>query len=1472
MSNPLSSAINKDSLPILLDIMSTNTSGKSSSTTPSTFPFPGLKGNDENFQKIGSESTHSHHAEEEVTTISNRNVHPLLDNIQWKKFDNTQYVLYVALIICSGGLFWLFGFLYPIFLAKFLSIESSPEDADIAIIVMNQKYEFISQIEHFQNPVKRNEKCLVLECDCLRFCASNLDNYRLKQVPIIPTNYSRYLKDSMTSSLTSSLYSSSQLAAEYAILIAQYGYNKMKVPDETFLEIGIRHLLSPFYIFQYFAVIVWYVEDYWLFATLILIITLSAVYFTTKESVHNLKQLRELVGSQNKVDIINFRGNNSKNSDPENPKKSISSQSDTVLVPGDIFLIQEGMILPCDAILIAGKVLVDESMLTGESIPVCKVPLDPHVLDADDELDQALLEECRIPNLTSLQQQQQSEQGKGKAGSPEEELDKFAKLTGNILFSGTKAKVLYGDECYAVVYKTSFRSAKGQLVASLLKPKEGFITFISDAVNSILFMLLLVTCVYIVTAYLLYEHHLPLGEVIFRYLDAISIAVPPALTACLTISTGISIERLKEKNIFVADTTRLNFAGVINTVCFDKTGTLTESNLQFLGVYCCIKGWKHSEFLDYTLNEEERIHSDHPTTSTTTTTFPYECQLIMATCHSLAFEKNSTNAIGDPLEVELYQASKWTLKTSSSNSQQFYVIPPTTAARESRRYDILKHFEFTPERLRAASIVQDSLTNQFHYLLKGSPEIIMKMCDPDSLPANISQKLSFLSCKGYRVIALASKECSSDVISLSQIDIEKDLSSPLLFYGLVYLSSTLKKDTKKTIRLLKQANISVNMITGDHINTAIAVAEDCGIIKPMNTNSKEIEYQTYIIDEDSSTGQVKVFDVFTLEEIPTLTLSEVIYNASKAYLLNFIELNEQVIEHNSNGTMVTSILPTYNPLASITSSSVSHLVPTSTPPTGSPVATRGKKTLKTVSLDSPSMDDETTAVDGTTNTPNKPTSSSSSSKLLKVQLAVTGKALRNLQEKAEKSPYHRQLVKNLVHYAKIFARMKPHDKKAVVESLKESHQFEMVDHRHQQDALSSSSLLLGGSGDEEAQLVTNVLHQSPPTLVTNTTRRSASIHDEDSLAQRPSTSLQQNKTKATMNNNHEEDSSSLSLSHQSSSLPQFSKHQALFLKDPQGFLSTFPENGKNASISDFIFGETLDVLFCGDGANDMVALRAATIGVSLCDSETSVAAPITSKIQSPFSVIEVLLEGRCSLITAYVLILFTLEYGVIQLFFTLELYYYGLLVGDYMYIIQDLFYTLILGYTMCKALPSKNLSIQLPPKRFLILQNICKFFAMILCYLGFQLFTLGILNLQSFYYEYHTDDPLTQTYAYESSVLFNISLGQVMIASIVSSIDEPFRQSWIKNPYHTICLGLEVLWLFLQIFIQSSGFFESFLEIKPVPVTFGLIEVAILILHFLVCYGITKWIDWFFLVKYNKVWYKEMDYYSIKKSLMTGKI
>lgn len=69
-----------------------------------------------------------------------------------------------------------------------------------------------------------------------------------------------------------------------------------------------------------------------------------------------------------------------------------------------------------------------------------------------------------------------------------------------------------------------------------------------------------------------------------RALDLITIVVPPALPATLTIGTNFALSRLKKKQIFCISPQRVNVGGKLDVVCFDKTGTLTEDGLDVLGV------------------------------------------------------------------------------------------------------------------------------------------------------------------------------------------------------------------------------------------------------------------------------------------------------------------------------------------------------------------------------------------------------------------------------------------------------------------------------------------------------------------------------------------------------------------------------------------------------------------------------------------------------------------------------------------------------------------------------------------------------------------------------------------------------------------------------------------------------------------------------------------------------------------------
>ena len=1212
-----------------------------------------------------------------------------IHQVIWLKSDQTWTIIYYLCSVLTVGILNIVCFFRPIDRHWLCSVICDPIDADHAIIsliassssssmskspsassLVNKNIDndntkeipldinhYIVTVQKYESP---NEIIISLEANCQRFCASSHDNYELLKVPMVPKNFKRFLVpfNEMTGSIE-------QRKEERNLLNSQYGYNKMYIPEISAIEILIKTALHPFFLFQYFAVTIWIIEDYIAYSVLILVITFGAIYITTSEAIFNLQRLRTLAGMEGTSQVLEI--DSYKNESDYN----FYSAPDGILLPGDRFLVAEGTVMPCDSILVSGRVVVDESMLTGESIPVAKVTVELKGLGGlskHSTITKGSLKETASNSLNERLKKLDTKEDDDDGA----EIDIAAKRGGSVLFGGTRVKACYGGECIAVVYRTGFRSGKGQLVSSLLNPKEGFLSFFADALWVILFMLLLTTALYIYVALTLKNMGATDDEIALRYFDAITIAVPPGLTASLAIATAISIGRLKEYNIYVSDTSRVNWAGTISAACFDKTGTLTEENMNFQGASISSKALTVS---DDAGPHELYLVDRGPDASD----LPSICIELMATCQSLSLVDGQSLPSGDPLEVELFRASGWTLEMSSDiDSGKMVAKAPSKEV-----YDIVRHFEFTPERQRAATILRRP-NNEVVYLVKGSPERIEQLCRQSTIPISLKTTLMQLARKGLRVIAMGYKECSEKAEVLEKIP-QDDLEShgDIIFLGLLFLSSKLKAETKSTIKALKNADIPTNMITGDHIHTAIAIATECGILVPVS----QIKNKLYIIDEEEKTGGTKIIESLTEKQV----------NMKMETLLNYAAESSMKYDVSSNehASMTVATPFTHNNTSSSNIEDQSDL-----------------------------SDAEEAAAKG------------------QMQIAITGRGLISVRKN-----YPSSIVTSIVRYCRVFARTKPADKKYVVERLLNTKEMDdrlitlIKGEVRRASFASTSSSPIGFAGDDL---------------------------DDNSLGDRI---------------------------------------------------------GENEDRGEF------HVLFCGDGANDMAALRAATVGVSLCDAETSVAAPITSRSQTPGSVIQVLREGRCSLVTAYVLVLFNIMYGVIQLFMCCELYQYGLVAGQYMYLIQDLFFTLVLGLAIAFNAPSEGLHCELPPKRFFNSYFMFKLFSQVVCFIAFQVGALVLLNKQSWYVPYVTDDPLEDTYSYEATTISNVALGQLMIASIVATIGEPFRKPWFRNWWHVGSLIFQTAWLMFQLFSGDNYVTLNILEQESLPVEFSLILVGYLFLN-----------------------------------------
>jgi cation-transporting ATPase 13A2 len=131
-------------------------------------------------------------------------------------------------------------------------------------------------------------------------------------------------------------------------------------------------------------------------------------------------------------------------------------------------------------------------------------------------------------------------------------------------------------------------------------------------------------------------------------LDLITVVVPPALPATLSIGTSFAIGRLRKFGIYCISPSRVNVGGKVNVCCFDKTGTLTEDGLDILGVRGLDRNvQRFGELL-------EDVH-DLPLGRGKATLLH-----ALATCHSLKIVPGEV--IGDPLDVKMFSFTGWALE------------------------------------------------------------------------------------------------------------------------------------------------------------------------------------------------------------------------------------------------------------------------------------------------------------------------------------------------------------------------------------------------------------------------------------------------------------------------------------------------------------------------------------------------------------------------------------------------------------------------------------------------------------------------------------------------------------------------------------------------------------------------------------------------------------------------------------------
>ena len=223
------------------------------------------------------------------------------------------------------------------------------------------------------------------------------------------------------------------------------------------------------------AIILWSLEDYYYYAGFILFMSVTSLVSTAFQIRRNQKQLRKTVSGEDIVEVW-------KSGD------QYVMQETRHLVPGDVIILpSNGFEMHCDVVLVNGNVIVDESMLTGESVPVIK---------------------SGIPFSHSEFNRKQHFK--------------------HIIFAGTKViqTRYYGlEKVKAVVIRTSFQTAKGELVRSILFPKPLDFKFNRHISQFLCIMGFIAAVGFVYTFIIKFDRNDDIGSIIIKALDLITIGI-----------------------------------------------------------------------------------------------------------------------------------------------------------------------------------------------------------------------------------------------------------------------------------------------------------------------------------------------------------------------------------------------------------------------------------------------------------------------------------------------------------------------------------------------------------------------------------------------------------------------------------------------------------------------------------------------------------------------------------------------------------------------------------------------------------------------------------------------------------------------------------------------------------------------------------------------------------------------------------
>ena len=268
-------------------------------------------------------------------------------------------------------------------------------------------------------------------------------------------------------------------------------------------------------------------------------------------------------------------------------------------------------------------------------------------------------------------------------------------------------------------------------------------------------------------------------------------AIPEGLPAIVTIMLSIGVTKMAKKNSIIRKLPAVETLGSSTVICSDKTGTLTQNKMKVVEIYSANSSNNIVELASLCTDCEVNVQSD-----------------------------GKQEVVGEATEKAIVEK----LIDMGKSKQELELMMPR-----------VNEIPFDSTRKMMTTI--HKFNNKYRIITKGAPDVLLKYCVRDTISNDVMSdrhtkeilnQNAKMANKALRVIAVAYKDVVSLPSKISSENIEKDLN----FVGLLGMIDPPREGVKEAVKTCRRAGIKTVMITGDHLDTAKAIARDLSIMGP----------------------------------------------------------------------------------------------------------------------------------------------------------------------------------------------------------------------------------------------------------------------------------------------------------------------------------------------------------------------------------------------------------------------------------------------------------------------------------------------------------------------------------------------------------------------------------------------------------------------------------------------------------------